>query len=354
VSVETNLPLSHDEGRAILALSLVADIGPVAHKQLTERFRSASRALDAAFPSDVRRDVYYRADKYLARGVERGLAFITQSDERYPAQLHHLDDPPPVLWSLGDWGALRPPLVSVVGTRRATPYGRRVTHTIVGALARAGATIVSGMALGIDAIAHDAALEANTKTIAVLGTGADVPYPRGHVALHRTIATQGLILSESPPGSNAGPGCFPKRNRIIAALSNLTIVVEAPERSGALSTADRALNIGRDIAAVPGPIDSPQSVGTNRLLSKGAHVITSAEDALHLAGLAPTAAKQPAFASEAERRVWNALESVAASLDDLCARVSMPVAQCMATVTDLEIRGIVECEMTGAIRRRGG
>jgi DNA processing protein len=113
------------------------------------------------------------------------------------------------------------------------------------------------------------------------------------------------------------------------------------------------LNIGRDVAAVPGPIDSPQSVGTNRLLSKGAHVIASVEDALHLAGLAPIVAKIPRFTSEAEQRIWSALEHVAASLDDLCARVSMPVAQCLATVTELEIRGIVECEMTGAIRRRG-
>jgi len=352
VSGETSPSLSPDERRAILALSLVEDIGPVAHKELSERFRSASRALDAAVPADVRRDVYRQADKHLARGEARGLRLVTQLDDVYPERLHHLNDPPAVLWSLGDWSALREPIVAIVGTRRATSYGRRVTQEIAGALARAGATIISGMALGIDAMAHQAALDANTSTVSVLGTGADVPYPRAHVVLHRTIEANGLILSEAPPGAQAGPGCFPRRNRIIAALSSLTIVVEAPERSGALSTADRALNIGRDVAAVPGPIDSPQSVGANRLLLKGAHVIASVDDALHLAGLAPVVAKRPTLRSEAEGRIWTALEHAAASLDDLCARVSMPVAQCMTTVTDLELRGIIECELTGAIRRR--
>jgi DNA processing protein len=352
VSDATSPSLSLDERRAILALSLIEDVGPVAHKQLSERFRSASRALDAAFPADVRRDAYRQAEKHLAHGEERGLTFITQFDDLYPPQLLHLTDPPPVLWSLGDWSVLREPIVAVVGTRRATAYGRRVTQEIAGALARAGATIISGMALGIDAIAHSAALDAGAATVAVLGTGADVPYPRGHTALHRTIAAKGLILAESPPGAQAGPGSFPKRNRIIAALSSLTIVVEAPERSGALSTADRALNLGRDVAAVPGPIDSPQSVGANRLLVKGAHVIAGVDDALSLVGLAPVVAKRPSLNSDAEKRVWIALDTVAASLDDLCARVSMPVAQCMATVTDLELRGIIECELTGAIRRR--
>jgi len=352
VSVETSQSLSPDERRAILALSLVEDIGPVAHKQLSERFRSASRALDAAFPAEVRREAYRQAEKHLARGEERGLTFITQFDDLYPERLHHLNDPPPVLWSLGDWNVLREPVVAIVGTRRATSYGRRVTQEIAGALARAGATIISGMALGIDAMAHHAALEASASSPRPMSPRADVPYPRGHVVLHRTIEANGLIISEAPPGAPAGPGCFPKRNRIIAALSSVTIVVESPERSGALSTADRALNIGRDVAAVPGPIDSPQSVGANRLLLKGAHVITSVEDALQLAGLAPVVAKRPTLNSDAETRIWTALDTVAASLDDLCARVSMPVAQCMTTVTDLELRGIIECELTGAIRRR--
>ena len=352
MSVETSPSISPDEVRAILALSLVADVGPVAHKQLSERFGSASQALAADYSADIRRDVYQRADKHLARGRDRGLTLITRFDERYPAQLHHLSDPPPVLWSLGDWATLREPLVSVVGTRRSTAYGRRVTQEVAGALARAGATIVSGMALGIDAMAHTAALEANANTVAVLGTGVDVPYPRGHVALHRTIATKGLILSELPPGSHSGPGSFPQRNRIIAALSRLTIVIEAPERSGALITAREALDLGRDIAAIPGPIDAPHSVGTNRLLRDGAHVISSVDDALRLAGYQPKGSKTPELRSEGERRIWAALDDVAASLDDLCARVSMPVAQCMAAVTDLELRGLIECEMTGAIRRR--
>jgi DNA processing protein len=352
VSGETSTSRSPDERRAILDLSLVADLGPVAHKQLTERFGSAARALDAEGYDDVRADVYRTADKHMATARGRGLTLVTPLDELYPLQLHHLHDPPPILWSLGDWSVLKPPLVSVVGTRRATSYGRRVTEEIVGALARAGATIVSGMALGIDAIAHTAALEAGANTVAVLGTGADVAYPRAHTALHRKIASTGLILSESPPGAHAGPGSFPKRNRVIAALSSLTIVIEAPERSGALITSNFAIDMGRDVAAVPGPIDSPQSAGANRLLRDGAHVIASVDDALKIAGFEPLGSKTRTFNSEVEQRVWDALESVAGSLDDLCARVSMPVTQCMVAVTDLELRGIVECEMTGAIRRR--
>jgi len=352
VSGETSPSISPDERRAILALSLVRDLGPVTHKRHTERFGSASRALDHECAAGEREDAYRRADDLLGRAGDRGLTLVTHRDALYPPQLLNLNDPPPVLWSLGNWGVVREPLVSVVGTRRATSYGRRVAQEIVGALGRAGATIVSGMALGIDAIAHTAALEASANTVAVLGTGADVAYPRAHTALHRTIGDRGLILSESPPGSRAGPGSFPRRNRIIAALSRLTIVIEAPERSGALITSDAALEIGRDVAAVPGPIDSPQSVGTNRLLQAGAHVIASVDDALRLAGFEPLSAKKRQFNSEAEQRIWDALESVAASLDDLCARVSMPVAECMMTVTDLEIRGIIECEMTGAIRRR--
>src|SRR5207249_9854011 len=143
---------------------------------------------------------------------------------------------------------------------------------LAGALARAGACVVSGMALGIDAIAHRAALEVNGRTIAVLGTGVDIAYPRAHRGLHAEIVARGLVLSELPPGAHSHGGSFPLRNRIIAALAKVTIVVEAPEGSGALITSERALDLNRTVAAVPGPIDSPQSEGTNKLIREGAQI----------------------------------------------------------------------------------
>jgi DNA processing protein len=243
-------------------------------------------------------------------------------------------------------------VIAIVGTRRATSYGQRVTREIAAALAREGACIVSGMALGIDSCAHRAALDAGGRTVAILGTGADIAYPRAHTALHREIANRGLVISELPPGARSDPGSFPRRNRIIAAIASLTIVVEAPQLSGALITSKAALELGRDVAAVPGPIDSPQSVGSNRLLRDGAHVITSVEDALCLVGLNPPVRIEPELRNEGEARVWRALEQSASSLDELCARAAMPVAECLTAVTALELRGIVECALTGDVRRR--
>ncbi len=352
MSAETTPFHSPSERRATLALSLVADIGAVTHRQLLERFRSASRAIDATVEPAKARPAYEAADEALSRAAKAELELTTIGDERYPAALRDLHDPPPVLWSRGDWATLADPVVSIVGTRRSTGYGQRVTREIAAALAREGACIVSGMALGVDGSAHRAALDAGGRTIAVLGTGADIAYPRAHTALHREIGQRGLMLSELAPGARSDPGSFPRRNRIIAALARLTIVVEAPELSGALITSSAALELGRDVAAVPGQIDAPQSVGANRLLRDGAHVITSVADALFLVGLNAPVRIEPELRGEGEGRVWRALEHGASSLDELCARTAMPVSECLTAVTSLELRGIVECALTGDVRRR--
>jgi DNA processing protein len=333
----------------------VAEIGPVSHRQLLERFRTAARAIDCAVGPAVARAAYSAADDALARGDAAKLTLTTIVDPEYPASLHHLNDPPPVLWWRGSWSTIAAPavpIVAIVGTRRATNYGHRVTREIAAALARQGACIVSGMALGIDSCAHRAALDVGGRTVAVLGTGADVAYPRAHVALHREIIEHGLVISELPPGAKSDKGSFPRRNRIIAALARLTIVVEAPLKSGALWTSTFASEMGRDVAAVPGTIDLPQSVGSNQLLRDGAHVITSVEDALCLVGLNPLVRREPELRGESERRVWHALEEGPSSLDELCSRTAMPVAECLTAVTSLELRGIVECALTGEVRRR--
>jgi len=280
------------------------------------------------------------------------LILVEATDPSYPPRLHDLPTPPARLWALGDLDMLSRPLVSIVGTRRATSYGTRVTRELAAAFARAGACVVSGMARGVDAVAHASALDAGGGTIAVLGCGVDVAYPRMHRDLHARIARSGLLLSEMPPGAHPHGGSFQARNRIIAALSRLVIVVEAGVQSGALITSSIALDLNRDVATVPGPIDSPQSEGANRLMRDGAHPITSVEDALALAGLTAPPRNLPALATDAEARVWTALGRGAATMDELCAAARLPTAACMAAVTALEIRGVLECALTGAIRRR--
>ena len=273
-------------------------------------------------------------------------------DGVYPPALLDLPDPPARLWGIGDWGMTMGPVVAIVGTRRATAYGVRVTREIAGALARAGACVVSGMALGIDAAAHRAALDVGGRTIAVLGTGVDLVYPRAHRGLYTEIAQRGLLLSEMPPGAHSHRGSFPNRNRIIAALASVTIVVEAPATSGALRTSEHAINIGRTVAAVPGPIDSLYSYGTNELIRDGATVIATVADAMSLMGLTAPVRSMQTFDSEAERRVWAELKHGAATLDVLCARSGLPVHECLAAVTALELRGAIECALTGEIRKR--
>lgn len=275
---------------------------------------------------------------------------VARGDEGYPARLLDLRDPPVRVHMLGRWpsGASA---VAVVGTRDATAYGERVTRELVRALGRVGVGVVSGMARGIDAVAHRAALESGAPTLAVLGTGVDVPYPTGHRALHAELAERGGVLSEQPVGRRAFPGCFPRRNRLIAALADVTLVVEAGARSGALITAMHALELGRTVAAVPGPIDAPQHRGANELLRDGAHVVASPDDLLALVGRSVPAPAAPALAGD-ERAVWDALGARALDLDSLTMLSALPVHRCMAAVTTLELRGVVECALTGEIRRR--
>jgi DNA processing protein len=208
------------------------------------------------------------------------------------------------------------------------------------------------MARGIDAVAHRTALEIGSPTVAILGTGIDVPYPVGHAELHRVIAENGLVLSENGPGCRAYKGAFPKRNRIIAALTPVTIVVEGGHTSGARNTASQALDLGRTVGAVPGPIDSPQSNGTNQLLRDGALVIATVDDALALVG-APSAAPVPPYQlSESDGSVWSALASGPLSIDSLSRKTSLTPRDCLTSITSLEIQGMVESLLTGEVRRR--
>jgi len=322
------------------------------YRELSAQFGSAARAFDETPGLTGHAMALDEAGAVLERARACRARIILWDDEQYPEPLRELADPPPALFAIGSLATLRPPIVAIVGTRRATPYGERVTRELAGSLACAGATVVSGLARGIDATAHRAALAASAGTVAVLGTGVDIAYPTQHRALHAEIGARGLLLSEERPGDRCSGGSFPKRNRIIAALASVTIVIEAPVKSGALITATHALDLGRTVAAVPGPIDVPQSAGSNELLRDGAHVIASAADALQLVGARPPARREPELATAAERALWTALGDGPADLDLLAARAALPARDCLAAITTLEMHGAVECTLTGEFRRR--
>jgi DNA processing protein len=327
---------------------------------LVATFGSPLQAWDATPPSTEREAASDCASSALERATRAGAQLIASGDADYPSPLAELPDPPPVLFAIGALEHLRQPCVAIVGTRRATSYGERVTFEIAGALARAGLSVISGMARGIDGVAHRAALAVGGSTIAVLGTGVDVAYPAAHRSLQAEIGERGVLLSEELPGDRASGGSFPKRNRIIAALARATIVVEAPHRSGALITAMHALDLNRDLAAVPGPIDIPQSAGSNALLRDGAIMIAEVADALTLVGvsspvgLASASSEARALSDPTQRAVWHALESPAPDLDALAARASLPARRCLAAVSALELVGAIECALTGEIRRCWG
>jgi len=338
--------------RYALALASLPAVGGARYQELVTRFGSAEAALAAVAGPSARAGALAAADALLSGGERCGAAVWVAGESPYPAQLLDLPDPPPYLFALGHAEALARPVVAIVGTRAATAYGERVTRELAGALARAGACVVSGLARGIDATAHVAALDAAGWTVAVLGTGVDVPYPVAHAGLHARVAEHGLVLSEHAPGERATPGSFPRRNRIIAALAQVTIVVEAGHKSGALITAGHALDLGRTVGAVPGPIDSPQAAGSNELLRDGAVVIAAVADALAAAGLTGRAGPRPASLGPDEQRVWDALARGPLDLDTLVAHSALPVPKCLSAVTALELAGVVECALTGDIRRR--
>ena len=296
----------------------------------------------------------------VARG-ERGerretqpLREIGKGDIAFPQALRELTRPPESLFTLGDETILRMApnrLVAIVGTRDASPYGMRVAAALAESFTAAGVGVVSGLARGIDSAAHRAALQAGGKTIAVMGTGVDVPYPVGHRGLHAEIASKGLVISENEPGTPAVRGCFPRRNRIIAGLARVTIVVEAPYKSGAINTATQALESNRVVAAIPGPIDSPRSAGSNLLLRDGAQVIHSIDDALMLFGLSSGRKAEGPTLGAAESALWEALAAGPVPVDQLTSRSGLGVRQVLEAIARLELAGLVHQRSGGSIER---
>ncbi|MCX5762036.1 MAG: DNA-processing protein DprA [Gemmatimonadetes bacterium] len=282
------------------------------------------------------------------------IQIIHRSDPAWPASLGDLPSPPAQLHLMGNAELLTAPLglVAIVGTRNATAYGERVADRLGEAFAAAGVPVVSGLARGIDAAAHRGALRAGGRTVAVLGTGVDVPYPVGHRALHEAIACHGAVIAEQGPGARAHLGSFPLRNRIIAALARVVIVVEAPHKSGAMNTVEHALGFGRTVAAVPGPIDSPQSAGTNWLLGAGGQVIPTVEDALSLMGVHASSLPPTDDLEPLEADVLAAVPSSGAYLDEVAGSSRLPVRQAGIVLTSLELKGRVWLGSDGRVSRR--
>lgn len=365
---------------AAAALALLPGVGPVRWRALITTHRGDGARAATAYGATTA--AWSRALQDAAELLQPPDALTTvlvAGDPDYPSPLLDLADAPPLLWVRGRLDALAVvPAVAFVGTRHNTAAGAHATRRLVAAIRETGACVVSGLARGIDGVAHEAALDAGLATVAVLATGADVPYPAQHRALYSRILGAGAAVSEHPPGTAAVPGAFPRRNRIIAALAVCTVVVEAPERSGALITADFALELGRTVAAVPGPIDTPAAAGTNALLRDGAHVLATVDDLPPLlrgpsAGTCQRTAAQTSPAPHArpsrdhrkptrsapprpaldgdELTLWDALAEPALDGDVAAVRAGLSARRCAAALTSLELRGVVATELSGAIRR---
>lgn len=257
----------------------------------------------------------------------------------YPPLLAELHDPPAAIHVRGDTEILAEPAVAIVGARSCSSYGAGVARELARELARAGVAVVSGLARGIDGEAHRGTLEGGGRTVAVLGCGIDRDYPRSHSELARRIREHGAVVSEYPPGVEPAPWRFPARNRIIAGLCAATVVVEARERSGALITADFALELGRDVFAVPGEITSALSAGTNDLLRQGAAPLLSAGDVLEALGLEPAVRQLPPL-SPAGSQVLRLLADGARDADDLARGSGRTTAEVAAVLVELELAGV--------------
>ena len=347
-----------EEAEAWLALN-GSKLSPAMQRLLVDSLGSARAVLAAeerdveelpgvnrmhlAHLQDARKHTHLAEQRALC--LEHEVHLLSYQEPEYPARLAEMADAPPLLYVQGEITRDDAMAVAIVGTRKATPYGLKTARRLAADLARRGFTIVSGMALGIDAEAHLGALEAGGRTLAVMATGADITYPPSHKDLRKKIAAAGAVLTEMRFGVGAGyPGAFPTRNRIISGLSQGTVVVEAPRKSGALITATIALDQGREVFAVPGSIDSPNSTGCHQLLKEGAHLVETAEDVVEGLGMnlqaVPTRQQRPrAELSSDEATVYDALGTQPLRVDQVVEATALATPTVSATLMLLEVKG---------------
>jgi len=351
-----------EEQRALIALSLIQGLGPTRISAAIAQIGSAQEVLGASTsrlshvqgigPQIARAisgfDRYDLVEEQMRVADLHGATFVPIDDARYPQPLRRIYDPPSFLWSLGVPDESDARAIAIVGTRRATQYGRAVARKFAADLSRAGFTIVSGLAYGIDTAAHEGALEAGGRTIAVLGSGVDRIYPTKNLGLARRMMHRGCILSEFPLRTAPDAVNFPRRNRIISGLSLGTLVVEAFATGGALITARMAVEQNREVFAVPSPIPSTgrPGEGNNHLIQRGhAKLVTCVEDILEeLPGV--TLSEHKAIAPEpdlqgAEAKLWDALERDPVHIDTLCSRSGLEPSSALVHLLSLEFKGHV-------------
>jgi DNA processing protein len=281
-----------------------------------------------------------------------GIEAACLHSDAYPVPLRDLRQPPPVLYAtrLDLVGRADEPAAVLIGSRRPSEYGRTIAYRFGRGLGAAGTPVVSGLALGIDALAHRGSLDAEGVTIAVLASGVDAAYPRTNRSLYDRIRRSGSVVSEMPPGTRPYRWLFPARNRIMAALGRVTVVVEAAERSGTLITADCAAELGRDVAAVPGPVTSDTAMGTNGLLRTGAAVVTDPQDVLDLVygvGAREVPSAPAPVLDACEQRVLE-LVSRGAGVNDLGRETGLGPGAVRSTLARLELRGLVRRAASGS------
>ena len=286
-----------------------------------------------------------------------GLAAICRHDGAFPRSLLDAPDAPPLLYLRGDPSAVerlgQEPAVAVVGSRRASTYGTEAAHALARELGACGVPIVSGMALGVDSAAHEGALAGGGLTVAVLAGGADVPYPRTKQRLYERIAAEGLVVSELPPGARPFRWCFPARNRIMAGLCAMTVVVEGTDRSGSLITAGFAADLGREVGAVPGQITSPLASGPNTLIADGACLVRSAADvldAVHGVGQGQRLVRQAVTGLEPRLQALLAAVEEGKATADAIARDPTDAADVLVGLSELELMGLIRRGAGGYVR----
>ena len=351
--------------RDLLLLSLVPGIGPKTFTSLLENFSDAKRVLDCeqaqlrmvpGVGPKLAREISLatktiKVDRYLDLCEQNGITILDLFNANYPVPLQEIHNPPPILFCKGQVKEEDSLAIAIVGSRHATYYGKRVAEQLARGLATAGYTIVSGLARGIDAAAHRGALAAGGRTIAVLGSGVLNVYPAEHVELAKQVAEQGAVISEVTPNRAPKSGAFPQRNRIVTGLSLGTIIVEAAQRSGALISARLASEQGREVFAVPGPIDSRMSKGCHQLIRDGAKLVESVDDVLEELGplVKPTVTEDGETLhhpmelklNDQERLILNAIDQRPTELDLIAERTDVPIARMLSTISALEIRRLI-------------
>jgi len=358
-------PISQDQLIDIIALISVPGIGKGRFRRLVAQFGSPSAVLSArpteleavqgissALALAVKKDVDIQSAQDMAARVKKlGWAVLTPDSMEFPALLRELPDGPVLLFRLGEPMPADARLVAIVGTRHPSEKGKRFCKSLAMNLAQTGVTVVSGMAEGIDSAAHVGALEGGGKTIAIWGTSLEIVYPSGNRALAQRIQANGAVYSEYLPGTGPEKAYFPERNRIISGMCEGVIVVEAGLKSGALITAEAALNQGRELFAVPGSPDAAMSIGTNHLIKRGARLLTSAKDLFdelpRLSGkiLAKQFAAIPDLTEE-ERQMVDLLADGPMQLDHLSRLTELPVSDLMSFLLALELKGVIQ-ELSG-------